>query len=340
MTEVVQAVDEPVAPSLVQKLAAEFIGTMILVVIGCGAATGLSNGDVDPAAFVGTVGLAFGLAIVVAVYAFGRVSGGHFNPAVSVGAALGGRVAWKDAGLYVVAQIIGAIVGALVIFVVFKGFDGFSASDNGLGRNGFGDDYNHMAWWGALIAEIVLTAIFVLIILAVTDVRNPAQRLAPLAIGLSLSAIHFVGIAIDGTSVNPARSIGPALFSGSEGLKDLWLFIVAPLIGAAISGLLYPLIFGHGSDPVPGSGLKLGGGGGAADQAFAQQWGQQPAAQQPIIQDGWQWDPATQQWIPAPQAPAAPPAPQAAQPPLGGEVQGGWQPPQDGGEHTMVRPPQ
>lgn len=326
MTEVVQAVDEPAAATMTQKLTAELIGTFILVVIGCGAATGVGAKGVD-SGFVGTVGLAFGLAIVVSVYAFGRISGGHFNPAVSVGAALDGRVAWRDAGLYIVAQIVGAIIGALVLFIVFNGFSGFSASQSGLGRNGFGPDSTGISWWAALIAEIVMTAIFVMIILAVTDVRNPAQRLAPLAIGLSLAAIHFVGIPLTGTSVNPARSIGPALFAGSDALKDLWVFIVAPLIGAAISGIVYSLLFDRGSDPVPGSGLTFGGA--AANATFGQQWGQQAQTptqaqtqQQPIIQDGWQWDPASQQWIPAQQQPPA--QQQYPQQDQGG----GWQPPQ------------
>ncbi|MCL2543706.1 MAG: MIP family channel protein [Nocardioidaceae bacterium] len=338
MSEAAAEAAEVAAPTLVQKLAAETIGTFVLVFLGCGTAvaTGLKAGD---ASFNGTVGLAFGLAIVISVYAFGRISGGHFNPAVSVGAALSGRIAWAEAGLYSIAQILGGIIGALVLFIVFKGFSGFSSTRVGLGANGYGDHASGISWWAALIAEIVMTSIFVAIVLAVTDQRNKANAmLAPLAIGLSLAAIHFVGISLTGTSVNPARSIGPALFSGSAALKDLWLFIVAPLIGAVISGLLYPLIFGKDADPVPGSGLSFGSGG-SSNPAFTQQWGQQPVAQQqPIIQDGWQWDPASQQWIPAQQQPT----PQAPQAPQGGMEQqgGGWNPPEAGGEHTQVRPPQ
>jgi len=339
MTE--QMTAEPAPPTLVQKLAAEAIGTAVLVLLGCGSVV-IGGGDVV------SIGLSFGIAIVTMVYAFGRISGGHFNPAVSVGAALSGRLAWKDAGLYSAAQTAGAVFGGIVLAVILLASDvGWEFGDP-MASNGFGDN-GGVELVGALLIEIVLTFIFLLVILAVTDERSDTAAFAPLVIGLALAAIHFVGIAATGTSVNPARSFGVAFESGSDAIVQLWLFIVAPLIGGAVAGFLYPLVFGRGSEPVPGSGIPSGGvtatvpGLGAPD-AFQQQWAQQPGAQQgyaapatpaapveqPIIQDGWQWDPTTQQWIPAQQQPPAPQAPQGDQP-------GGWAPPP--GEHTVVRPP-
>ncbi|WP_246383865.1 MIP/aquaporin family protein [Nocardioides stalactiti] len=318
---------EAVPPTLVQKLAAEAIGTAVLVLIGCGSVV-LGRGNIV------SVGLSFGLAIVMMAYAFGRISGGHFNPAVSVGAALAGRLSWKDVGLYSAAQTGGALVGGFLLAIIALAGDVWSFGDP-LGSNGFGDN-GGVEIGGALLVEIVLTFIFLLVILAVTDERNDTAAFAPLVIGLTLAAIHFVGIAATGTSVNPARSIGVAFESGGDAIIDLWLFIVAPLIGAAGAGVLYPVLFGRASEPVPGSGIPTGGAtatvpGLGAPDAFQQQWNQgaqAPAAEQPIIQDGWQWDPASQQWIPAqPQQPAVPQEPQQ-----------GWAPP-PASEHTVVRPP-
>ncbi|MFT4084060.1 MAG: MIP family channel protein, partial [Nocardioides sp.] len=297
---------EPTEPVLAQKLTAEMIGTFILVLFGCGAALagGLKAGE---AAFNGTTGLAFGLAVVIGVYAFGRISGAHFNPAVSVGAAFGGRISWIDAAYYIVAQIVGAIIAAFVLWVVWHGFSGFSSTDSGLAADTFGSDANGFHWWAALIVEIVLTAVFVFVILSVTDVRNEHPNLAPLAIGLTLAAIHFMSIPLTGTSVNPARSIGPALFSGSGPIKDLVVFIPAPLIGAAIAGIVYPILFGRGSEPVPGSGMSFASrpaavpapaGWGAGSDQFQREWNQTGAE--------------SQSWgAPAPQAPAAHAAPPA-----------------------------
>ncbi len=342
MTEQMTTTADAAPPTQVQKLAAEAIGTMVLVIIGCGSAV-LGGGDIV------SIGLSFGIAIVAMAYAFGRVSGGHFNPAVSVGAALGGRLSWKDAGLYSAAQVVGAVIGGIVLAIILLASDvGWEFGDP-MGSNGFGDQ-GGVEVIGALLIEIVLTFIFLLVILSVTDERNDTAAFAPLVIGLSLAAIHFVGIPATGTSVNPARSIGVAFESGGDAIVQLWLFIIAPLIGAAIAGLLYPLLFGRGSAPVAGSGFPAGGAtatvpGLGAPDAFQQQWNQpvphqggytapEPAGQ-PIIQDGWQWDPATQQWIPAqqpaaPAAPASPAAPAADQP-------GGWAPPP--GDVTQVRPP-
>ncbi|MBV6727723.1 MIP family channel protein [Nocardioides daeguensis] len=336
-----EAVDTSTPPSVPQKLLAELLGTFVLVFVGCGAA-------VTTGADVVATGLAFGIAIVIMAYSFGRVSGGHFNPAVSLGAALAGRLSWRETGLYAAAQTVGALIGGLVLALTVLASDvGWEFGDP-LGSNGFGEG-GQVEVGGALLIEIVLTFIFLLVILAVTDERNRAVAAqAPLAIGLALAAIHFVGINATGTSVNPARSIGVAFFSGSDAIQDLWLFIVAPLVGAAIAGAVYPLTFGRDKDPVPGSGLNFGAGG-SSDPAFTQQWNQQAYGQQaygqqvqqvqqvqqqsvpqaqPIIQDGWQWDPASQQWIPAQQQPAAPATPD----------QGGWAPPAS--DQTQVRPPQ
>jgi len=295
-----------------QKVAAEALGTFVLVFIGCG--TAIATG-VDLVA----TGLAFGLTVLAGAYAFGRVSGAHFNPAVSVGAALGGRMAWRQVPVYVGAQLGGAIVAGLSLFILVQGIDGYDVGDSGLAQNGFRHDGVGYAWWAAFLLEVIMTAIFLYVILAVTDARNEHPALAPAAIGLTLSMIHFASIPLTGTSVNPARSIGVGIFAGSDAIIQLWLFILAPLIGAAVAGVTYPLLFGHGTEPVPGSGLSFSRpapaavpGYGAPDQ-FQQEWNQQAAQEQaaweqePIIQDGWQWDHAAQEWKPLEQwQPAAP----------------------------------
>jgi aquaporin Z len=337
-------------PTQMQKLAAEAFGTFVLVLIGCGVAV-TSDGSVLQ------TGLAFGLTITFMVYALGRISGGHFNPAVSIGAAIGGRISWKEAGPYIGAQFVGAIVGGLVLMILMLGLDGFEAFDSNfpLGTNGYSEGPYDYAVWAALLVEIIMTFLFVFVILAVTDARSEHPGLAPLAIGVSLAMIHFMLIPLTGTSVNPARSLGPALFSGGDWIVQVWPFIIAPVIGAGLAGLAYPALFGHGAEPVAGSGLNFGGPSAAApvgyggDQ-FQQQWNQPgnqplvqqgyqdpgaqaaqsaPAAQaapaeQPIIQDGWQWDPQAQQWIPAQQPP---------------QQQQGWAPPEGGSETTQMRPP-
>ncbi|MGB0099055.1 MAG: MIP family channel protein, partial [Nocardioides sp.] len=322
-------VDASTSPGIQQKLTAEVIGTFVLVFFGCGsvvvygAAQSSSAGGVLPTTIT-TIGLTFGLVVMVMAYAFGRVSGGHFNPAVSVGAAIGGRLAWSQVGLYAIAQFAGAVLGALALFLLMHGFDGFDSEGN-MGQNGFGDQMpGGYAAWAAFPLELILTAVFVLVILAVTDERFEHPALAPLAIGLTLAAIHFVAIPATGTSVNPVRSIGPALFAGTDSILQLWLFIVAPLMGAAVAGLAYPLLFGRASEAVPGSGFNFSrphqqvvvG----PDQ-YQQQWNQQDTsattasayAAQPIVQDGWQWDPVGQQWHPVGQTPEQWRAQQVAQ---------------------------
>jgi aquaporin Z len=347
----------------VQKVAAEALGTFVLVFIGCGTAI-FSGGD-----YV-AIGLSFGLTVLAGVYAFGRISGGHFNPAVSVGAALGGRMAWRQVPVYVGSQLGGAIVAGLALFVLVQGIDGYDVGDSGLAQNSFGDDGTGYAWWAALLVEVILTAIFVYVILAVTDVRNEHPGLAPAAIGLTLTMIHFTSIHLTGTSVNPARSIGVGLFAGGDAIVQLWLFIIAPLIGAAVAGLSYPIVFGHGTDPVAGSGLTFARpspaavpGYGAPDQ-YQQEWNQQTAQEQaaweqePIIQDGWQWDHAAQEWkpleqwqppappvqaAPAQPTPATPAVPPAATDPAvapAEQPQQGWSQPEPGTETTQLRPPE
>jgi aquaporin Z len=330
-----------------QKVAAEGLGTFVLVFIGCGTAI---FSQVD---YVAT-GLAFGLTVLVGAYAFGRISGAHFNPAVSVGAALGGRMAWRQVPVYVGSQLVGGVLAGLVLFILVKGIDGYDIDTQGFAQNSFGDDGTGYAVWAAFLAELVLTAIFLYVILAVTDARNEHPALAPAAIGLSLTMIHFVAIPLTGTSVNPARSIGVGLFAGSDAIIQLWLFILAPVIGAAIAGFTYPLIFGHGTEPVPGSGLNFSRpmpaavpGYGAPDQ-FQQEWNQQAATEQaaweqePIIQDGWQWDHAEQEWKPLEQWQPAPPAQPAADPQAapGEQSPQGWSQPQPGAGNTQIRPPE
>jgi aquaporin Z len=354
-----------------QKIAAEALGTFVLVFFGCGSVIYTTNGlqTFD----IVQVGLTFGLAVMLMAYAVGRISGGHFNPAVTVGAAMGGRMSWRQVPVYVGSQLGGAVVAGLALFVLLQGFDGFE-SDGGMGENSFGDKGSGYAWWAAFLLELLLTLLFVVVILAVTDARFEHPALAPLAIGLTLTAIHFVAIPATGTSVNPARSIGPALFAGGDAIVQLWLFILAPLIGGALGGLLYPVLFGHGTDPVPGSGLTFSRpvpgavpGYGAPDQ-FQQEWNQQAQEQaaweqEPIIQDGWQWDHAAQEWRPLeqwqPAAPAqtthathatpgthaAPPAQATSTDPAVAPVEQppahGWSQPEAGTETTQqLRPPE
>ncbi len=251
----------PAPPTLTQRLAAEFLGIFVLVFLGVGSVV-IINATYPGVAGINVfaetaIGLSFGIAVMVMVYSVGRISGGHFNPAVSLGAALGGRIRWAEAGIYMVVQLVGATAGAAALFGVAKGYPGFVAKGH-MGANSYGSHGSGIHWWAALLLELVLTAIFVFVILAVTDIRNEHPALAPLAIGFTLTAIHYVAIPATGTSVNPARSIGPALFSGSDALGQVWLFILGPMIGGALAGVLYPLVFGQGADPVQGSGWRFG----------------------------------------------------------------------------------
>jgi aquaporin Z len=242
--------------STFRRLSAEFLGTFWLVFGGCGAAViaatfvASKEGIHLGIGFLG-VALAFGLTVMTMAYAVGHISGGHFNPAVSVGLATAGRFAWRDVPAYVITQVVAAIAAAGVLFVIASGKAGFDASASGFASNGYGDrspdGYSLMA---ALVVEVVLTAFFVFLILGATDTRAP-RGFAPLAIGLSLTVIHLVSIPVDNTSVNPARSIGPALFAGGGAIAQLWLFILAPLVGALLAGLAYGPLLGRAEEPVP-----------------------------------------------------------------------------------------
>jgi aquaporin Z len=242
--------------STFRRLSAEFLGTFWLVFGGCGAAViaakfvASKEGIHLGIGFLG-VALAFGLTVMTMAYAVGHISGGHFNPAVSVGLATAGRFAWRDVPAYVITQVVAAIAAAGVLFVIASGKAGFDASASGFASNGYGDrspdGYSLMA---ALVVEVVLTAFFVFLILGATDTRAP-RGFAPLAIGLSLTVIHLVSIPVDNTSVNPARSIGPALFAGSAAIAQLWLFILAPVIGALLAGVAYGPLLGRAEEPVP-----------------------------------------------------------------------------------------
>ncbi len=226
--------------SLSKKFAAELIGTFWLVFGGCGSAVLAAAYPELGIGFTG-VALAFGLTVVTMAYAVGHISGGHFNPAVSVGLVVGGRMPAKDLPPYIVAQVIGAIIAAAVLYLIASGKAGFSLA-GGFASNGYAehspDGYSLVA---CLVIEIVLTFIFLFVILGATDERAP-QGFAPLAIGLTLTLIHLISIPVTNTSVNPARSTGPALFVGGWALAQLWLFWVAPLIGAALAGVVYPKI--------------------------------------------------------------------------------------------------
>ncbi|CAB4734532.1 MAG: MIP family channel protein [Actinobacteria bacterium] len=283
--------------TLVQRLTAECLGVAILVLVGCLTALQTDYDAVSTA-------LAFGLTLLALTVAFARISGAHLNPAVSVASALSGRQSWRESGLYAAAQLVGGILGALVLVVLMHGFDGYG-TEVGAAANSFGDEGSGYAGWAALLLEIVLTAIFVWVFLAVTDRRSTTPALAPLAIGVALTVVYFAANALTGGSVNPARSFGPALFSGGDAVLQVWVFVLGPLLGGLGAGAAYPALFGRDAAPVPGSGFSLPE---RAPRAATPQPAQsaQPAEPAPIIQDGWQWDPVAQQWKPAEQPPGAP----------------------------------
>ena len=217
-----------------KKLIAELLGTAILVLFGCGAA-------VIAGSHIGYMGiaLAFGLAIVAAAYGLGAISGAHLNPAVSLGMVIAGRMTPAEFLGYAVAQIVGAIIGAGVLLAIASGKADYSVATNGLGQNGFGAGYlGEYSLTAALVFEVVATFLFVTVILGATG-PGSAPGFAGLAIGLTLAVIHLVGIDVTGVSVNPARSIGPAIFVGGKALADLWVFIVAPLAGGALAGIVH-----------------------------------------------------------------------------------------------------
>ena len=236
--------------STAQRLAAEFFGTFWLVLGGCGSAV-LAAGVPDVGIGYAGVALAFGLAVLTMAYAVGHASGGHFNPAVTIGLAVARRFPWRDVLGYVVTQVVAAAVAALVLWVIASGVDGFSASESGFATNGYGErspgGYSLLA---VVVAEVVLTAFFLYVILGATDTRAP-KGFAPVAIGLALTLIHLVSIPVSNTSVNPARSTGPALFAGMDAIGQLWVFWLAPLVGAAIAGATYAALLGKETPAAP-----------------------------------------------------------------------------------------
>ena len=223
--------------SLGKKLAAEFLGTFWLTFGGCGSAVLAAAFPNLGIGFSG-VALAFGLTVLTGAYAFGPISGGHFNPAVSAGLATAGRFSWGEFVPYVVAQVLGAVAAAGLLYVIASGTSGFSLA-GGFASNGFADHSpGGYSLASALLIEVVLTAVFLLVILGSTEARA-AAGFAPIAIGLCLTLIHLISIPVDNTSVNPARSTGPALFVGGWALQQLWLFWVAPIVGGIVGGLIH-----------------------------------------------------------------------------------------------------
>ncbi|MDH6181656.1 aquaporin Z [Microbacteriaceae bacterium SG_E_30_P1] len=234
-------VDVDTSASLPQRVAAEIFGTFLLVggVIGTALFSSPNTGWLG-------VALAVGLAVIAGAYAVGHISGGHFNPAVTLGAAASGRFAWRDVPFYVVAQIIGGALATTVLFLIASNGPAGALSDfiaGGFASNGFGD--HSPAGFGlvaVIITEVVLTGVFLYVILGVTD-RRAATGFAPLAIGLTLTLLHLVAIPVSNASFNPARSIATAIYGGGDALIQLWVFIVAPIVGALIAGFTYNALF-------------------------------------------------------------------------------------------------
>ncbi|KIA95787.1 porin [Pedobacter kyungheensis] len=224
------------------KFSAEFLGTLVLVLMGCGSAViAGANGTTG----VGLLGIsfAFGLSVVAMAYAIGHISGCHINPAISIGMVVTGRMKASEAAYYIVAQILGGIAGAFILMLIASGKPEYSLAANGLGQNGYeAFSPQHYNLQAGLIAEVVLTFIFLLVIFGSTSTKNINGGFAGLAIGLSLVLIHIVGIPVTGVSVNPARSIGPAILVGGQALSQVWLFIVAPIVGAVLSGIVWKTV--------------------------------------------------------------------------------------------------
>jgi len=227
---------------MVRKLSAEFIGTLWLVLGGCGSAV-LAAAFPNVGIGLHGVSLAFGLTVLTMAYAVGHISGAHFNPAVTVGLWAGKRFPASEILPYIVAQVIGAIVGAGILYVIASGKAGFSTA-GGFASNGFGDNSpGKYALIACLVTEVVMTFFFLIIILGSTHNRAP-KGFAPIAIGLGLTLIHLISIPVTNTSVNPARSTGPALFVGGWAIAQLWLFWVAPILGAILAGFFYSWLIG------------------------------------------------------------------------------------------------
>jgi aquaporin Z len=249
----------------IRKLAAEFIGTAILVVIAVGVATesfgfklfggklalhGGLGGTGSIAAGVVATALAFGLVLVALVYAIGPISGCHVNPAVTLGFIAAGRMKLAEGVAYIVAQVIGAIAGAYLLYWMFTTTPHYSKSKQGLGTDGFGkQSLLHISQGGAFLVEVVLTMIFVLVVLFATH-KAAIQGAAGVAIGFGLVVVHLIGIPLTGTSVNPARSLGPALVVGGTALSQVWVFLVAPLVGGILAALIHLVVADRSKDVV------------------------------------------------------------------------------------------
>lgn len=229
-----------------RRLAAEAIGTLVLVFGGCGSA--VIAAGVDGGIGLLGVSLAFGLTVLAMAYAVGHISGGHFNPAVTIGLVIAKRFEAKDALPYIVAQVVGAIIGAGLLFLIANGVDGFDAGDSGFASNGY-DDHSpgRYSLVAGLVSEISLTAIFLIVILGVTR-KTSTVGFAPLAIGLALTLIHLVSIPVTNTSVNPARSTGPAIFQAGWALEQLWMFWVAPIVGGALGAVIHRQVLASTDD--------------------------------------------------------------------------------------------
>ena len=225
------------------KFFAEFFGTMVLVLMGCGSAViAGANGTTG----VGLLGIsfAFGLSVVAMAYAIGHISGCHINPAISIAMVVAGRMKAAEAAIYIIAQALGAIAGAAILMLIASGKAGYSTAVTGLGQNGFGDlSPAHYSLQSGFIAEVVFTFIFLFVIFGSTSTKNIHGGFAGISIGLSLVLIHIVGIPITGVSVNPARSIGPALLVGGQAISQLWLFIVAPVLGGVLCAVVWRYLF-------------------------------------------------------------------------------------------------
>ena len=217
-----------------KKYLCEFIGTAVLVLFGCGSAA-VAGGT------LGTLGiaLAFGLSIVAMAYVIGNISGCHINPAVSLAMLINKKITLKEFAFYVIAQVLGAILGIGILYGIMAASSDLDVAVNGLGANGFGDASSvGLNVWGAILVEIILTFVFIYTILGVTSDENKSS-VAGIVIGLTLAFVHIMGIPLTGTSVNPARSLAPAIFLGGEALKQVWVFIVAPFIGSALSAVTF-----------------------------------------------------------------------------------------------------
>lgn len=291
--------------TLAQRLAAEALGTLVLVLVGCGSIL-FSVVRVLEARQASTplAAFTFGFLIIALGYALGRTSGAHLNPVLSIAAAASGRLSWVEALRYCAAQLAGAIVGGALLLLLATGFPPYNAFDYPLGASAWGDSGTGYEWWSALLLEVLLAAFLAHVFLGATDQRNPHRVLAPVAVGLGFAALYFLSLPAVNGGIHPAKAIGVALFSGSDALGALYVFVIGPVLGALLAGLLHPMLFGRGSDPVPGSGLTLGDRASRRSRFETHHHPDDPSRRrhdsEPIIQDGWMWDAQAQQWVPAP----------------------------------------